>query len=228
MEVLNSSAPPGPWRYSPPDARARRELAALNGRFLEVIRLLALAPAHAADSVEHNAHVLGLEATVAERVAHLPVARRDELAACPYALVGVSLGDLEFWRQVSSPNARPTSYRRALGGSSFSPAHASALRDALFLTLAYAWHLAQTSPTSARWMLGACPESLALLRALPFSTLGQIADECPGLLRARLADQKRFWHDLVSAVASGTHQRRFAAVSLGLQLSAAAGAPRTR
>ncbi|MEO0423119.1 MAG: hypothetical protein AAF184_12330 [Pseudomonadota bacterium] len=228
MDVLSSSAPPGPWQHSPPDERARRELAALNDRFLEVIRLLALAPAHAADNAEQDAHILGLDLTLAERVAHLPMARRRELAACPYALVGVGLGDLEFWRQTAGPHGRPATYRRAPGGGSFSPAHAAALRDALFLTLAYAWHLAQTAPVSARWMLGACPEALTLLRQLPFSSLGRIADECPGLLRARLADHRRFWNDLVSAVASGAQQSRFAAVSLGLQLSAAAGAPRNR
>lgn len=228
MDILSSSAPPGPWQHSPPDGRARRELAALNDRFLEVIRLLALAPAHAADSADQEVHILGLDVTLAERVAHLPIARRHELAACPYALVGVGLGDLEFWRQAAGPHGSPGTYRRAPGSGSFSPAHAAALRDALFLTLAYAWHLAQTAPVSARWMLGARPEALAVLGALPFSTIGQIADECPGLLRARLADHRRFWHDLVSAVTSGAPQSRFAAVSLGLQLSAAAGAPRDR
>ncbi len=224
MDVLTTPGAPQPWQHTLPDRRTHRELAALNDRFLELIRLLALAPAHAADSGDTE-QVLGLGVSLAERIAHLPVGRRRELAACPYALVSVGLEDLQFWQEVSEQRS-PPAYRRAAGSNTFSASHTAAWRDALFLTLAYAWHLAQTAPMTARWMLGACPEALALLRALPFSTLGRVADECPGLLRARLAHQRRFWEDLVSAVASGTQQSRFAAVSLGLQLSAAAGAAR--
>ncbi len=220
MEVSDSNAPwpPQSQARAMPDQRIHRELHELNLRFLELVARLA-AGGQAPPS-------LGLDAAVADRIARLRAGQRGDLARCPYALPGIRLHEEAFWAAVTARSVPPMPPLDE--GGELGDGELGELRDFLFLTLAWHWHLAQTAPAAARWMLGATAEQLGRLTALPFGCLRQIAVDCPGLLEARLAGQRRFWEDLVGAAEGGSRQARFAATSLGLQLSAAAGATRPK
>ena len=208
--------PRGPWPHDLPDPRVQRELQELNLRFVELVAAIAGQPDRRAPE---NA-VLGLDAAVASRIARLRPARRVALARCPYSLHGISLEDSAFWADAARGGGAE---RYGPGRPTPEGALVTEVRDFLFLSLAWAWHLANVSPVAARWMLGASSSALECLATLPFGSLRHLANDSPGLLHARLCDQRRFWSDLVTATESGSRQARFAAVSLGLQLSAAAG-----
>lgn len=219
MDIHSGAGKTGAWPHALPDERVQRELQALNARFLALLE--ALWQGGTAGSGAHP--ILGLDPGLVARIAALGPDARRMVACCPYALAGLRLHDIAFWQRVAGGQL-PATYRRPARQTP-EPA-ALAVRDHLFLCLALAWHLTHTAPVAARWMLGAEGRVLALLRSVPFATLHQLAASYPGLLHARLHDQRRFWDDLVRAAESGAHQARFAAVSLGLQLSAAAGATR--
>jgi hypothetical protein len=213
VERMETPSSRSGWPYVLPDRRTQEELQGLNLRFVElIVRLGAGADAG-----------LGLDAGLIARIGRLRPARKQDLASCPYALHGMSLHDEAFW---SAPQPMPEPPPVNGLAASLAPAALKEVQDFLFVALAYGWHLAETNPVAARWMLGANAVELARLTALPFTSLRQIAQDYPGLLRARLWDRRRFWEDLVEAVESGSRQARFAAVSLGLQLSAAAGTTR--
>jgi hypothetical protein len=218
---MNPAHAPGPWPHVLPDQRTHVEMQELNTRFLELIRSLA-APMQG-PGASPGRDVLGLAPEIAVRIGRLRPANLTDLARCPYALHGIALQDAAFWRELR-PRDTPKRYRRSR--TELRANDLNAVHDFLFLALAYGWHQASTNPIAARWMLGATAEELQRLTALPFGSLRQIAIDCPGLLRARLSDQRRFWEDLVAATESRSKQARFAAVSLGLQLSAAAGTTR--
>jgi hypothetical protein len=233
-------APPPPamsgasWPEPPLDRRLQREVRELNLRFVELLgslgRTLESGATCAAGSAGQDG-ILGLSPELVSRLSALPPAGRKAVAACPFALPGVHLHDVAFWATAgleacASPPAAAAAHAYQRAAWPLTERRSPQIRDHLMLVLAFAWHLAHTAPVAARWMLGAGAQALDLLRAVPFGRLQHLADECPGLLEARLGDQRRFWDDLVGAAETNARHARFAAVSLGLQLSAVAGASR--
>ena len=155
---------------------------------------------------------LGIDALVASRVRALEPAARHAIAACPYALFDIQLGDARVWREFvlgRDGAAEPDAH-----------VHAAFARTAVFL----AWHLAQSNDLAASLVLGMTADVQRLWRGMPVSMLEQAAKAAAPRLVARWGRHPTFWPKLLDSAAPGARDRAEAVRLLGLQLIAADGA----
>ena len=198
---------------SPIDPRLRQEQADLNYSFIELI-----SRAHREQTEPRMEALLGLRQEWVATIARMRHRKRREIAECTFALYGLHLHDARFWSTVR-PHHMPDDY-------SVPPTHRSAdlkqrLGQFTLTALMHAWHVASSNAYAARLLLGMPQPVAERMVTLPVTLIEKIARECPALLQARLAANRRFWPDLIACVDQGSKQQRFAAKLLGAQLTAA-------
>lgn len=144
----------------------------------------------------------------------LGVAQRRRLAGCPFLLLDISLAGF-----ADAPACGREGVRDA-GGDDWWAAGASLPRLA-YLTLTYAWHLAQTRPLAARVVLGLSDDCCAWFAKLGLRELGECAESCLRSLRPRWSDSPAVWRHLLTAAASSEPTEFELARLRGMQLLAA-------
>jgi hypothetical protein len=187
------------------------QIAELNYDFLRVLRV---------GPIEERTadRLLGLRRNVLERLLALADEHLRRLAACPYALFDLRLGDVQFWRAVRGRHV-PTTYATA-DMPDFLRQNASQF---VAVALMYAWHLARTQPIAAMLTMGMTQETANTFALKSIVTFRAVTNLAPGLLIAAQGDNKVLWPDLVHYVVSGTRAQFEAAVRRGSQLIAGSG-----
>lgn len=197
------------------DARYWRASAILSGDVLEPLHelngawlaLLAAArrpwTTHASDARLPDPVCCGLMALSAEQ--------RGEIARCPFSLFTARFNDGAYWLSAASSreNGEPP---EGAGGD-------DPLADFSLLALFFAWHLARTSPSSAKIVLGMSDQTLEVFARLQLASLQRIRSATLGVVTARWPERPLYWLRLLSSV---SHKDELDEVrTLGLQMLAA-------
>jgi hypothetical protein len=163
-------------------AAVRRDLADLNGQYLE----LGLDPQEGADPL------LAWSEVVRQEIGRADPAVRGRMAACPFALFEIGLqGVRGKGRESVCVEDRPQDDARVFARP---PRCVEFTHAALFT----AWRLADAAPLAARIAFGLSPAAeLALIGFCPSQVAGLATH--PGVVRARWPAQPGFWAMLRSA-----------------------------
>ncbi|NNM61574.1 MAG: hypothetical protein HKM03_05340 [Steroidobacteraceae bacterium] len=167
---------------------------------------------------ELNLGFLRLEGFAAPRLAALPDAHKAEIARCPYALFDLRFNDELYWL----PRLRgPVSGRVA----ETLPADAAEVVAFVRLVLFYAWHLASTTPLSARLLLGMQSSTAAAFGQATVGRLTALAASEAANLSPRWRHCDAFWSGLVGAAERSDRAGLRRNQLRGLQVAVAARLP---
>ncbi|HEY7379519.1 MAG TPA: hypothetical protein VH542_12605 [Steroidobacteraceae bacterium] len=141
----------------------------------------------------------------------LSAEQRAEVARCPFSLFTAHFSDGAYWTGwAGNREIHERLEREACGG---------ALADFTRLALFFAWHLARTSTSSARIVLGMSDQTIGAFARLPLTNLQHSGDAMMTVMTARWPERPLYWLRLLASVG---HQDQLDAVrTLGLQMLAA-------
>lgn len=185
-------------------AAVRRDLADLNGQYLDLALLAGLEgdPRFAWDE------------DVRGRLAQADATARGRVAAAPFAL-------FDLWLPPAAPAADRVEDARRGSAPSIAPDRCLAfVHQALFM----ARRLVEDDPFAARLVLGLRDESQAWLVDCRLSALAELAGD-PRVVRPRWGRHPRFWQVLIAAAARTSPLALEWAHCIGLSLLGAAEAP---
>jgi hypothetical protein len=141
----------------------------------------------------------------------LSTEQRAEIALCPFSLFTAHFSDGAYWTGVAG--------NREIHERKESDGDCGALADFTLLALFFAWHLARTSPSSAKIVLGMSDQTIGVFTRLPLTNLQHTRGCMLDIVSARWSDRPLYWLRLLASVG---HKEDLDAVrTLGLQMLAA-------
>jgi hypothetical protein len=141
----------------------------------------------------------------------LSAEQRAEVARCPFSLFTAHFSDGAYWARWAG--------NREIHERSQSEEGRGALADFELIALFFAWHLARTSASSAKIVLGMSDQTIGVFARLPLTNLQHTRDAMLGIVSPRWPDRPVYWLRLLAGIG---HKEELDAVrTLGLQMLAA-------
>lgn len=145
------------------------------------------------------------------------------LAGCPYVLLDAGFAAPDRWEAVDSAVGSAAGIQGGvMDGGAMRGYFAGAAGAALLRrTLSLAWHVARSSPLSARMMLGMSGECAERIGASGLMRLEALAELSPAWMAPRWEAQPLIWRQMIEAAIGGSDAALRRVQLRGLQLMAA-------